>query len=133
MPKVLTTCVYCGCGCGIYLVSDGKKLTGAYPSSNQSVSNGSLCVKGWNCYEYSNSADRLKTPLIKKDGKFVEASWDEALKLIADKMMGYKKEYGPDSLACLSSAKTTNEENYLMMKLARGVFKTNNVDHCARL
>ncbi|MFH0771985.1 MAG: formate dehydrogenase subunit alpha [Candidatus Omnitrophota bacterium] len=133
MPRVLTTCIYCGCGCGLYLVSDGKKLTGAYPSRNHPVSRGALCVKGWNSHEFSNSAERLTAPLIKKDGKFIEASWDEALSLIAEKLSGFKDKYGPDSLAFLSSAKTSNEENFLMMKLARAVFRTNNVDHCARL
>ncbi len=133
MSRVLTTCIYCGCGCGLYLVSDGKKLTGAYPSRNHPVSRGSLCVKGWNSHEFSNSAERLTTPLIKKDGKFVQAGWDEALSLITEKLAGFKDKYGPDSLAFLSSAKTSNEENFLMMKLARAVFKTNNVDHCARL
>lgn len=133
MPRALTTCIYCGCGCGLYLVSDGKKLTGAYPSRNHPVSRGSLCVKGWNSHEFSNSAERLTTPLIKKDGKFIPASWDEALSLITEKLTGFKDKYGPDSLAFLSSAKTSNEENFLMMKLARAVFKTNNVDHCARL
>lgn len=133
LKHTLTTCIYCGCGCGLYLVSDGKKLIGAYPSKNHPVSRGSLCVKGWNCHEFANDANRLTTPLIKKNGKFQEATWDEALNLIAEKFNGYKEKYGPDSLAFLSSAKTSNEENYLMMKLARAVFKTNNVDHCARL
>lgn len=133
LKHTLTTCIYCGCGCGLYLVSDGKKLIGAYPSKNHPVSRGSLCVKGWNCHEFANDANRLTTPLIKKNGKFQDATWDEALNLIAEKFNGYKEKYGPDSLAFLSSAKTSNEENYLMMKLARAVFKTNNVDHCARL
>jgi len=133
MQRTLTTCIYCGCGCGLYLVSDGEKLVGSYPSRNHPVSRGSLCVKGWNSHEFSNDSGRLKTPLIKKDGKFVKATWDEALDLITGKLKAYKDKYGPDSLAFLSSAKTTNEENFLMMKLARAVFKTNNVDHCARL
>lgn len=133
MQRVLTTCIYCGCGCGLYLISDGKKLTGAYPSRNHPVSRGSLCVKGWNCHEFSNDLNRLTSPLIKKDGKFVKASWEEALSLIVEKLKGFSSNFGPDSLAFLSSAKTTNEENYLMMKLSRAVFKTNNIDHCARL
>jgi len=133
MPRALTTCIYCGCGCGLYLVSDGKKLIGAYPSRHHPVSRGALCVKGWNCYEFSNDLNRLTTPLIKQDGKFIPVSWDQALELIAEKFKGYATRHGPDSLAFLSSAKTTNEENFLMMKLARAVFKTNNVDHCARL
>ncbi|MFB0532472.1 MAG: molybdopterin-dependent oxidoreductase, partial [Desulfatiglandales bacterium] len=133
LKHVLTTCIYCGCGCGLYLVSDGKRLTGAYPSKNHPVSRGALCVKGWNCFEFANSLDRLKTSLIKKDGKFIPATWQEALGLIVEKLKHFRDRYGPDSLAFLSSAKATNEENYLMMKLARAVFKTNNVDHCARL
>ncbi len=133
MSKILTTCIYCGCGCGLYLLSDGQKLTGAYPSRNHPVSKGALCVKGWNCYEFSNSLDRLTTPLIKKNGKFVSSSWDEALNLIVEKFKNYQDKFGPEALAFLSSAKTTNEENFLMMKLARAVFRTNNVDHCARL
>ncbi|HUT85289.1 MAG TPA: formate dehydrogenase subunit alpha, partial [Elusimicrobiales bacterium] len=133
IERKLTTCIYCGCGCGLYLLSDGKKLIGSYPSKNNPVSKGSLCVKGWNAHEFSNRPDRLKKPLIKKDGKFVESTWKEALELIAKKMTGYRDNLGPDNLAFLSSAKTTNEENYLMMKLARAVFKTNNIDHCARL
>ncbi|MCX6384081.1 MAG: formate dehydrogenase subunit alpha [Actinobacteria bacterium] len=133
MPRVLTTCIYCGCGCGLYLISDGKRLTGAYPSRNHPVSRGALCVKGWNSYEFSNDLNRLTAPLIKKDGKFIPASWDETLGLVVEKFKHYKNTFGPDSLAFLSSAKTTNEENFLMMKLARAVFKTNNIDHCARL
>ncbi|MBI5555623.1 MAG: formate dehydrogenase subunit alpha [Elusimicrobia bacterium] len=133
LKHTLTTCIYCGCGCGLYLVSDGQKLTGAYPSKNHPVSRGSLCVKGWNCHEFANDVNRLTVPMIKKNGKLRESTWDEALDLMAKKFNGYKEKYGPDSLAFLSSAKTSNEENYLMMKLARAVFKTNNIDHCARL
>lgn len=133
LKHTLTTCIYCGCGCGLYLVSDDDKLIGAYPSRNHPVSRGALCVKGWNCHEFSNDLNRLTTPLIKKDGKFVPSSWNEALSLIVERFTSYRDKFGPDSLAFLSSAKTTNEENFLMMKLARAVFKTNNVDHCARL
>ncbi len=117
----------------MYLLSDGKRLTGSYPSRNHPVSKGALCVKGWNCYEFSNDLNRLTTPLIKKNGKFLSVTWGEALALIGEKFKRYQTKCGPDSLAFLSSAKATNEENYLMMKLARGVFRTNNVDHCARL
>jgi len=133
MPRTLTTCIYCGCGCGLYLIEDKGIVTGSYPSVKHPVSKGSLCVKGWNCYEFINSMDRLTHPLIKENGRFRKASWGEAIKLIAKKFKAIEKESGPDALAFLSSAKTTNEENYLMMKLARAVFKTNNVDHCARL
>jgi len=133
MKKVLTTCIYCGCGCGLYLTEDRGLVTGAYPSVKHPVSKGKLCVKGWNSYEFVNSLERLTHPLIKQNGQFRKAAWDEAISLIVKKFKTFDRESGPDSLAFLSSAKTTNEENYLMMKLARAVFKTNNVDHCARL
>jgi formate dehydrogenase alpha subunit len=133
LKHVLTTCPYCGCGCGLYLVSDGKKVSGAYPSKNHPVSKGALCVKGWNCYEFVNRRDRLTAPLIKENGTFKKTDWETALSKTATKLREISEKYGPDSVAFLSSAKTTNEENYLMMKLARAVFKTNNVDHCARL
>jgi formate dehydrogenase major subunit len=90
---------------------------------------GKLCPKGRYAHEFINSPDRLTKPLIKKDGKFVEATWDEAYDLIAEKFGSYK----PDEIACLSSARTSNEENYLMQKFARVALKTPHVDHCARL
>ncbi|MFH1353098.1 MAG: formate dehydrogenase subunit alpha [bacterium] len=133
MSKTLTTCPYCGCGCGLYLESDGKKITGSCPSGEHPVSKGALCVKGWNCFEFVNRLDRLKYPLVKKNGRFIKTDWASALDTAVEKLLKIKNKYGPDSVAFLSSAKTTNEENYLMMKLARAVFKTNNVDHCARL
>ena len=133
MPRTLTTCIYCGCGCGLYLESEGKRIISTVPSRNHPVSKGSLCVKGWNSFEFINSRERLKKPLIRKNGTLVPSSWDEAVNLIADKFLNYKEKYGNDSLAFLTSAKVTNEENYLMMKLARAVFGTNNIDHCARL
>ncbi len=80
-------------------------------------------------HEFINSEDRLTTPLIKKDGKFVEASWDEAYEVIASKLKSYK----PDELSVLASARVSNEDNYAIMKFARGVLKTKHLDHCARL
>jgi len=131
--KVHTTCNYCGCGCGFDLnVKDGKvvKVT----SNPDSVVNGiKLCVKGRFGNDYIHRDDRLKTPLIRKNGKLEPASWEEALGLISDKFSKIKTEHGSDSLAVLSSAKCTNEENFLLMKFARAVLGTNNVDHCARL
>jgi len=130
---ILTTCPFCGCGCGLYLQSENGMIVGSYPSRNHPVSKGSLCVKGWNTYEFINKADRLKVPLIKSNGRFKEVSWDSALEGVSKRLLQIKEKYGPDSLGFLSSAKATNEENFLMMKLARAVFKTNNIDHCARL
>jgi formate dehydrogenase alpha subunit len=90
-------------------------------------------VKGWNCYEFVNHPDRLRYPLIKENGSFRQASWDEALKYIASRLSEIKKSSGSDSIGILGSAKSTNEENYLLMKFARAVIGTNNIDHCARL
>jgi len=134
MRRTLTTCPYCGTGCQFYLVTNGEgKLVGVEPSSNHVVSKGQLCVKGWNAFNFANHPDRLTVPLVRKNGNLVEASWDEALDLIATRLKEVQDAHGNDSVAFFSSAKTTNEENYVMMKLARAVFKTNNVDHCARL
>jgi len=131
--NVLTVCPYCGAGCNLYLqVLDGE-LIGVLPDKLHVVSQGKLCVKGWNAHEFVYNKDRLTKPLLRRDGTFVEISWDKALEIIAEKFKEYIKSYGPDSIGVLSSAKCTNEENYLMMKFARAVLGTNNVDHCARL
>jgi len=134
MKRVLTTCPYCGTGCMFYLVvDDDDKLVGVEPSTEHVVAQGQLCIKGWNAHHFVNHPDRLTQPMIRRNGKMEPASWDEALDLVVGKLKDIQAEHGDDSVAFFSSAKTTNEENYLMMKLARAVFKTNNVDHCARL
>ena len=132
IQKVTTTCPYCGVGCQFDLnVLDGKVI--GVTSADGEVNGKALCVKGRFGYGFINHPDRLKTPLIKKDGQFVEATWDEAIALVAEKLSAAKTAFGPDALAVLSSARCTNEENYLMNKLTRAVFGTNNIDHCARL
>ena len=131
--NVLTTCVYCGAGCGLYLqVLDGE-IVGVLPDKEHPIAQGKLCIKGWNVASFVDHPDRLKTPLIRENGGFREASWDEALGLVADKLGDIAGASGPDSVGILTSAKCTNEENYLLQKLGRAVIKTNNVDHCARL
>ncbi|UCD92770.1 MAG: formate dehydrogenase subunit alpha [Methanobacteriota archaeon] len=131
--SVPSICPYCGCGCGILLqVLDGE-LVGVLPEKNHPINNGSLCIKGWNCYQFVSNPDRLKTPLMRKNGEMEPVTWDEALSFIADKLGKIKNESGPDSLAVLASAKCTNEENYVIQKFTRAVLGTNNVDHCARL
>ncbi len=130
--KVRTTCSYCGVGCQMDLIVKGEKVVGVEPAKGPS-NNGLLCVKGKFAYPFVNHPDRLKTPLIKRDGKFEEATWEEAYELIAEKIKETKNAYGSDSLAGLTSARCTNEENYLFQKLFRAVVGTNNVDHCARL
>lgn len=131
--NVLTTCPYCGTGCALYLqVLDGK-LAGVIPCKTHPVNEGKLCIKGYNAHKFVEHPDRLKKPLVKKGDKFVEVSWEEALSLIAEKLLEIKNKYGSDSIGVLSSARCTNEENYLMQKFARAVLGTNSVDHCARL
>jgi predicted molibdopterin-dependent oxidoreductase YjgC len=142
--NVLTTCIYCGAGCRLYLqVVDGC-ITGVLPDKQHPISRGSLCIKGWNAGAFVDHPDRLTTPLVRRGGDgrgsglahstdFKEATWDEALDVVARRLMDTRDQFGPDSIGFLASAKCTNEENYLIQKLARAVIKTNNVDHCARL
>jgi len=130
---VLTTCPYCGCGCGLLLeVLDGK-LIGTLPSKTSPVNEGRLCVKGWTVHEFVMSPNRLTQPLVRKDEGLHESPWNEALILAATRLKEIKEKYGPDSIAVLTSAKCTNEENYLLQKFARAAIGTNNIDHCARL
>jgi len=129
LKYVQTTCPYCGTGCTFNLVVKDGKVCGVQPYHRSPVNEGKVCPKGTYAWEFVNREDRLTTPLIKKDGKFVEATWDEAYDLIAQKLKSYK----PDEMAVLSSARTSNEDNYALMKFARGVLKTRHIDHCARL
>lgn len=133
MPDVLTTCAYCGCGCGLYLRTENGRVVGASPSRNHPVSHNNLCVKGWQIHDFIHHPARLTGPLIRKDGQLVPASWDDALDVTAAALARIRDTHGSDHLSVLCSAKCTNEENYLLQKFARAVLKTNNVDHCARL
>ncbi len=133
IKKVRTTCSYCGVGCQIYLHVKDNKVVSVSGVEDVSPNFGSLCVKGRFGFNFINSKERLTTPLIKENGKFKEASWEEALKLVASKFNDIKSKHGGDSLAVLASARITNEENYIIQKFTRGVLKTNNIDHCARL
>ncbi len=131
--KVKTTCTYCGVGCQLDLhVKDGsvQHVSGIKEGA---PNNGSLCVKGRYGFDFIGSNERLTTPLIKENGEFKEASWDEALNLVAEKLTSIKEKNGSDSIGVLASARMSNEENYLAQKFTRAVLKTNNVDHCARL
>lgn len=130
---VLTTCPYCGCGCGLLLeVLDGRVI-GTLPSKTSPVNEGRLCVKGWTVHEFIHSPSRLSKPLLREDDELKEVSWNEALEFSVRRIKEIKERYGPDSIAVLTSAKCTNEENYLLQKFTRAVIGTNNIDHCARL
>ena len=130
---IVTTCTYCGCGCGLLLeVLDGK-VVGTLPQKDHAINQGGLCIKGWNAHEFIYDEGRLKKPLLKKNGSLEEVSWEEAFDTVATRLKKIRDENGPDSIAGLTSARCTNEENYLFQKWMRAVIGTNNVDHCARL
>jgi formate dehydrogenase alpha subunit len=130
---IRTTCPYCGTGCGLLLKVDQGRLTGTLPDREHPVSRGTLCIKGWSAHEFVASPERLTQPLLKDGDGFRPISWDEAIALAAGKLREAADKFGADAVGGLSSAKCTNEENYLFQRLIRAAFKTNNVDHCARL
>ncbi len=130
--SVKTTCPFCGTGCTFYLDVAGGRIVGVRPDFQSPVSRGSLCIKGQFAWEFVHSPDRLTTPLIRENGQFREATWDEAYDLIAERLGSIKDAFGPDSIALFSSSKATNEANYLMQKMARAAIGTNNIDNCAR-
>lgn len=133
MNSVLTTCPYCGTGCTFFLNVEGGEIVSVTPNTENAVNEGKLCSKGHFGFDFVHHKDRLTNPLIRKEGKLVEATWEEAIDFIVSKIKKTVKEYGADSVAAFSSARCTNEENYLMQKFMRAVIGTNNVDHCARL
>ncbi len=130
---VPSVCSYCGTGCGVlFEVLDGRLLK-TLPLKTHPVNEGKLCIKGWNLHEFVNSFMRLRSPLVKFNGRLHEVTWNRALQFTADRLKDIIAEHGPDSVGVMASAKVTNEENYLLQKFARAVVGTNNVDHCARL
>lgn len=133
MKDVLTTCAFCGCGCGLYLQIEKGYVTGVTPSQRHPVSRGRLCARGWHVYEFVHHPDRLKKPLIREGGTFREASWREALNIVAKKLIGIINKYGSDSIGVIASAKCTNEDNFVLMKFCRASLGTNNIDNGASL
>jgi len=133
LERTKTTCTYCGVGCQLYLEKAGQKIVRVNGVERVPPNFGHLCVKGRFGFDFIQHPDRLTTPLIREGNGFREASWEEALNLVAGRFQKLQETYGPNTLATLTSARATNEENYLMQKLIRAVFKTNNIDHCARL
>lgn len=133
LKKESSICIYCGVGCKIdfYTNKEGKLVKAM--GNEEGPNKGHLCVKGRFGFDFVQGDKRLTKPLIKKNGSFVEAEWDEALGLVASKFSEIKQRSGADSIMAFSSAKCTNEENYVMQKFMRAVIGTNNVDHCARL
>jgi predicted molibdopterin-dependent oxidoreductase YjgC len=132
LKKVRTVCPYCGCGCEMDVKVHANRVLGP-ASSKDGVNDGSLCAKGRFGLDFIHSPNRITQPMIRTAHGFKNVSWDEALDFTAEKLLAIRRSHGPDALAGLSSARCTNEENYLFQKLFRGVIGTNNVDHCARL
>jgi len=130
--KVASTCPYCGVGCSVQLNVLNDEVVQVTADLTVPPNYGNLCVKGRFGYEFIDAPDRLKAPLIRKNGNLVEATWDEALELIARRLAEIRDTHGPDALGFVASSRCTNEENYLMQKLARQVIGTHNVDQCAR-
>ena len=131
--KVTTTCTYCGVGCTLDLNVKSGRVVKVTSNWTHGVNRGAMCVKGRFGYSFIHHSDRLTTPLIRGPHGFRTATWDEALDHIAGKLVEIKRRAGPDAIGIISSAKATNEENYVVQKFARAVIGTNNVDHCARL
>jgi len=130
--KVETICTYCGCGCELELNVVNDQVVGI-TTSNGGINRGALCTKGRFGYDFISHKDRLKQPMLRRGDYWEEVDWDTALDYIASRLVDIRSKYGADAIGALSSARCTNEENYLFQKLVRGVIGTNNVDHCARL
>jgi ferredoxin len=126
--STLTTCPYCAVGCQMNLEVKDEKIVRVVPASGP-ANKGQVCVKGKFGHEFVSSPERLNTPLIRKNGQLVPASWNEALTLIASKFAGYL----PEEVAVISSSRTSNEDNYVAQKFARAALGTNNIDNCARV
>ncbi|GAB4354096.1 MAG: formate dehydrogenase subunit alpha [Candidatus Abyssubacteria bacterium] len=143
--EVETICPYCGVGCSIHLGVRGREIVRVRGAKENGVNEEGLCVKGRFGLDFVNHPDRLVRPLIRNEGAskgvgngdvsktFRETDWDEALERVARELSRVRDEHGPDAVGVISSAKCTNEENYVIQKFARAVIGTNNVDHCARL
>ena len=128
-----TTCSYCGVGCALDVHTKDGQVVNITPSKSGSANLGHTCVKGRFAHQFAHSDDRLRTPLIRENGGFREAGWEEALDLVASRLGGIAREHGPDAVALISSSRCTNEENYLMQKLARVGLGTNSIDNCSRV
>src|SRR5439155_2910869 len=129
--RTKTVCTYCGVGCSFDIWTKDRHIMKVEPA--EGPANGiSTCVKGKFVWDHVNSSDRLTTPLIRDGDGFRTATWDEALDLVARRLSEVKAAHGPDAIGFIASSKCTNEESYLMQKLARAVVGTNNVDNCSR-
>ena len=130
--QTATTCGYCGVGCTLEVATRDNAIITVRPAADGSVNRGHACVKGRFAHGFLGSTDRLTTPLVRRNGLLTPASWEEATSYVAERL-GRIRDSSPDQFALISSARATNEENYLAQKFARAVMRTNNVDNCSRL
>ncbi len=128
-----TVCTYCGVGCNLNVYTLDDEILSISAPADAAANQGHTCVKGKYAFQFYNHKDRLRQPLIKRNGTLEPATWEEAYTLVTEKLQDITKEYGPDAIAGISSARCTNEENYLMQKMMRAVIGTNNIDGCARI
>ena len=131
--KTRTICTYCGVGCNLEIATHNGEILSIQAPYDAEVNQGHTCLKGRFAFKFYNHPERLNSPMIKRNGQFEKVTWDEVYDYITEKFKYYKKEFGPDALAGISSSRCTNEENYLMQKFYRAVIQTNNIDGCARV
>ncbi len=131
--KTRTICTYCGVGCNLEVATSNGEILSIQAPYDAEVNQGHTCLKGRYAFKFYDHPERLNSPMIKRNGEFEPVSWDEAYDYIANKLEGFKNDFGPDSIAGISSSRCTNEENYLMQKFIRAVVGTNNIDGCARV
>ncbi len=129
---IKTVCGYCGTGCGLIVEVQDNRIVKIRGDKDAPVNKGQTCIKGAFAYEYVHAKNRLNSPLIRKAGKLVEASWEEAYRYIADKLSSIKKEWGSNAVSMFACARTTNESNYITQKFMRAVLGSNNIDGCNR-
>ncbi len=128
-----TVCTYCGVGCNLDVATKDEEIVSITAPYDAEVNQGHTCLKGRYAFKFYDHPDRLRSPMIRKNGQLEEVSWDEAYDHITNKIKFIRDEHGPDAIAGISSARCTNEENYLMQKFIRAVVGTNNIDCCARV
>ncbi len=128
-----TICTYCGVGCNLEVAVKNKEIVSITAPYDAEVNQGHTCLKGRYAFQFYNHKERLRSPMLRKNGTLENVSWNEAYRFIVDKLKSIKANHGPHAIAGIASARTTNEENYLMQKFIRAVIGTNNIDGCARV
>jgi len=130
--QVKTICGYCGTGCGLVVEVEDNIITKIRGDKEATVNKGQTCIKGAFAFQYVHSNERLTSPLIRKNGRLVEASWDEAMTLISEKLLSIKEKWSANAISMFACARATNETNYITQKFMRTAIGTNNIDGCNR-